>query len=202
MNNLVCRTCGATYSLDEPRWRCDCDGVLDVEFTPAFDVARIKQRLPTLWRYREALPVRGDANRESFSEGFTPLIELEVVGHPVLVKQEHLFPSGSFKDRGATVLVSKIRELGLSKLVEDSSGNAGCALAAYCARAGIRCEIFVPTDTAEAKLTQIRLYGAQVHRVPGSREDAARAAWVAAQQDYYASHVWNPFFLQGTKTFA
>ncbi|MDZ7295570.1 MAG: threonine synthase [candidate division KSB1 bacterium] len=202
MDGLVCQACGATYSLDEPRWRCKCGGVLDVEFAPAFDLARIRQRPPTLWRYREALPIRDDANRVSFCEGLTPLIETEIGGRSVFVKQEHLFPTGSFKDRGASVLVSKIRELGIRRVVEDSSGNAGCAVAAYCARADIECEIFVPADTAEAKLTQIRLYGARLRRIPGTREDTARAAWDAAQHKYYASHVWNPFFLQGTKTFA
>ncbi len=202
MGHLVCQTCGATYDLDEPRWRCDCGGILDVDLVPAFDPATIGRRPPTLWRYREALPICDDANRVSFSEGFTPIVEMEIEGRTVLVKQEHLFPSGSFKDRGATVLVSKIRELGIRAVVEDSSGNAGCAVAAYCAKAGIECEIFVPADTAEAKLVQIRAYGAKLQRIAGSREDTARAALAAAEKQYYASHVWNPFFLQGTKTFA
>ncbi|GAB4404742.1 MAG: threonine synthase [Anaerolineales bacterium] len=202
MGHLVCQTCGATYDLDEPRWRCDCGGILDVDLVPAFDPATIGRRPPTLWRYREALPICDDANRVSFSEGFTPIVEMEIEGRTVLVKQEHLFPSGSFKDRGATVLVSKIRELGIRAVVEDSSGNAGCAVAAYCAKAGIECEIFVPADTAEAKLVQIRAYGAKLQRIAGSREDTARAALAAAEKQYYASHAWNPFFLQGTKTFA
>jgi threonine synthase len=86
--------------------------------------------------------------------------------------------------------------------VEDSSGNAGCAIAAYCARAGISCDIFVPADTSPAKLAQIKLYGASVNKVEGSREDTARAVLRAAEATYYASHSWNPYFFQGTKTFA
>jgi threonine synthase len=113
-----------------------------------------------------------------------------------------LFPTGSYKDRGATVLVSKAKELGVTRVVEDSSGNAGCAIAAYCAKAGMECHIYVPENTSPGKLTQIRAYGARLHRIPGTREDTARATLAAAEGTFYASHVWNPFFFQGTKTFA
>jgi threonine synthase len=100
------------------------------------------------------------------------------------------------------VLVSKIRELQIASVVEDSSGNAGCAVSAYCAKAGIDCEIFVPASTSPGKLAQIRLYGANLNLVPGSREDTARAVFQAAQNRYYASHSWNPYFFHGTKTWA
>ena len=123
-----------------------------------------------MWRYREAIPLCEDKNIISFDEGFTPLIPINFGAKTVWVKQDHLFPTGSYKDRGASVLVSKIRELGIPGVVEDSSGNAGCAIAAYCAQAGIKCQIFVPEDTAAGKLAQIRLYGARLEpnsRVPG-----------------------------------
>ncbi len=112
------------------------------------------------------------------------------------------FPTGSYKDRGASVLVSKIKELGIKEVVEDSSGNAGCAIAAYCARAKIKCEIFVPQDTSPAKLAQIQAYGAKLRLIPGSRKDTAQATLKTAEKIYYASHSWNPFFFQGTKTLA
>jgi threonine synthase len=111
-------------------------------------------------------------------------------------------PTGSFKDRGASVLVSKVKELGIKRVVIDSSGNAGCAVAAYAARAGIRCEVYVPDATSPVKLKQIAAYGARVIKIRGSREETAAAALDAARHTYYASHYWNPFFLQGTKTFA
>ena len=123
-------------------------------------------------------------------------------GHRVLIKIDYLFPTGSYKDRGATVLISKVNELGVKKVVEDSSGNAGCAIAAYCARARIRCEIYVPEATSPKKLAQIRAYGANLRRVEGSRERTAEVTMEAASRIYYASHCWNPFFLHGTKTFA
>jgi threonine synthase len=117
------------------------------------------------------------------------------------LKQDHLFPSGSYKDRGASVLVSKIKELGIKKVVEDSSGNAGAAIAAYCAKANIDCHIYVPEKTSPEKLVQIEQYGARLYKIPGTREDTARAALKVAETMYYASHYWNPYFFHGTKTY-
>ena len=202
MDQLTCSACGATFTLDDPRWRCDCGGLLDVQIHPQIDPMTISGRRPNLWRYREALPIQDDDSIVSLGEGMTPLLQVYVSGRPVWIKQDHLFPSGSYKDRGATVLVSKIKELGITEVVEDSSGNAGSAIAAYCARAGIHCRILVPEETSPGKLAQIEAYGATLCRVPGDREATARAAWEAAQTTYYASHSWNPFFFQGTKTFA
>ena len=155
-----------------------------------------------MWRYREALPILRDENQISLGEGFTPLVPVKFDGRKVLVKQDQLFPTGSYKDRGAAVLISKVKELGIREVVEDSSGNAGCAVAAYCAAGGIACQIYVPESTAQGKLAQIRLYGADLRRIPGSREDTAQAVLAAAQNIYYASHSWNPFFFHGTKTWA
>ena len=202
MNKLVCQRCESTYPLDAPVWRCQCGGLLAVNFSARFDLERIGSRPPDLWRYREALPIGCEEPIVSFGEGFTPLVEIDIAGRTVLAKQDYLFPTGSYKDRGAAVLVSKAAEIGVRHVVEDSSGNAGCAIAAYCARAGIACDIYVPEATSEAKLAQIRFYGARLHRIPGSRLQTARAALEAAGDTYYASHSWNPFFFQGTKTFA
>jgi threonine synthase len=136
------------------------------------------------------------------NEGFTPLEEIEFNGGGVLIKIDYLFPTGSYKDRGATVLISKMKEWGVQKVVEDSSGNAGSAIAAYCAKAGIGCDIYVPQYTSPGKLIQIQAYGATLKRVEGSREKTAEKAMEAASKIPYASHCWNPFFLHGTKTFA
>ncbi len=136
------------------------------------------------------------------NEGFTPLEEITFGEKRAFVKIDYLFPTGSYKDRGATVLVSKMKEWGIQKVVEDSSGNAGSAVAAYCARAGIGCEIYVPQDTSLEKTIQIQAYGATLRKIPGSREKTAAATWKAASRMPYASHCWNPFFLHGTKTFA
>jgi threonine synthase len=197
--SLICSVCGEEYSSNEPVWRCHCGGLLEVDFTPEFPIREIEARPPGLWRYREAIPVSVPV---SFGEGFTPMVGETVGSVAVYLKLEYLFPSGSFKDRGASVMVSKIHELGISQVVEDSSGNAGAAVAAYCAKSGIGCDIYVPESTSQGKLTQIGAYGARLHRVSGSREDTSRAVLEAARATYYASHIYNPYFLEGTKTFA
>jgi threonine synthase len=202
MSHLVCKSCKKAFPLDQPRWRCECGSLLDIEWASTFDLEAISRRKPTMWRYREAIPIQDEAHIVSFDEGLTPLVPVDFGGVAVWLKQDQLFPTGSYKDRGASVLISKIVELGVERVVEDSSGNAGCAVAAYCARAGVDCAIYVPDSTSVDKLAQVRAYGAELHRIPGSREDTARAVYDAAQHVYYASHSWNPFFFHGTKTWA
>lgn len=199
---LVCVSCGDRYPTGLACWKCDCGDLLDLEIHPKIDRRKIQARPLSMWRYREALPIQDDAHVITVGEGFTPLIRFSLGGREVLVKQDQLFPSGSYKDRGAAVLISKAKELGIQRVVEDSSGNAGCAVASWCARGGIECQIFVPDSTSPGKTAQIEMYGAELVLVPGSREDTARAVLAAAQKDYYASHSWNPYFFHGTKTWA
>jgi len=200
--NLICSNCTRSYALHPMRWKCDCGTFLDLEFEPKFPMRKILKRGPTLWRYREALPIAREESIVSMGEGVTPLETMHFEGRRVLIKVDYLFPTGSYKDRGATLLISKAKEQGVRKVVEDSSGNAGSAIAAYCARAGMTCEIYVPATTSPGKLVQIGAYGARLIKIEGSREKAAEAAMEAASNLYYASHCWNPFFLHGTKTFA
>jgi threonine synthase len=199
---LVCATTGQEFEPGERLWRSPAGGLLDVVGDVHLDWLQLGERPPTMWRYREALPIDHDEHVATLGEGCTPMVAAELAGRQVLLKLEYLSPTGSYKDRGAAVMLSKARELGIARVVEDSSGNAGAAVAAYAARAGIACRIFVPESTSAGKVAQISAHGAEVVRVPGSRADAAAAAWEAAQQDYYASHCWNPYFFQGTKTFA
>ena len=155
-----------------------------------------------MWRYRETIPIHHETSILSINEGFTPLEEIKFDGNRAFVKIDYLFPTGSYKDRGATVLMSKMKEWGVQKVVEDSSGNAGSAIAAYGAKAGIGCEIYVPQYTSSEKTVQIQAYGAALRKVQGSRERTAEVAMGAASKIPYASHCWSPFFLHGTKTFA
>lgn len=202
MPALRCSSCGDTYDEKEPVWKCiRCGGLLDLDMDFGFSVDRIDHAVPGLWRYHRALPVPL-SQAVTFYEGMTPLTVFPVDDRVVYLKHDHLFQTGSYKDRGASVLVSHIQRLGIRKVVEDSSGNAGCAIAAYCAKANIACEIFVPEKTAPAKLSQLKLYGAFIRKISGSREETASAAQIAAEDTYYASHCWNPYFFHGTKTFA
>jgi len=136
----------------------------------------------------------------SLGEGCTPLVEVELYGQKVACKLEYLAPTGSFKDRGTSVLVSALVEMGIKRVVEDSSGNAGASLAAYCTRAGIEAQIYVPAHASPRKLAQIQAYGAKVITIAGPRESAAQAVQKAAGRVYYASHYWNPLPLEGIKT--
>ncbi|MCR4427833.1 MAG: threonine synthase [Caldiserica bacterium] len=183
-------------------WRCECRSPLDLEFEGVLDFNKIARRPPGIWRYRESLPIEEDSNIVSLGEGSTPLIPSRVFGKDALLKLDFLFPSGSFKDRGASVLLSKVKELGINEILEDSSGNAGAAIAAYAARAGVKCHIFVPETASPGKLQQIKAYGAKIHVIPGNRSDVSQAAIKEAERIFFASHVWNPYFLQGVKTIA
>ncbi|MGQ9617106.1 MAG: pyridoxal-phosphate dependent enzyme [Spirochaetota bacterium] len=133
----------------------------------------------------------------TMGEGCTPLVKRSVDQIPVLFKLDFLNPSGSFKDRGASVLVSYAKYIGIRRMVEDSSGNAGAAISAYSASAGISCTVFVPEYTPEEKTVQMSMYGAEVVRVPGKRQDASNEALKAAEGYFYASHLWHPFFING-----
>jgi threonine synthase len=138
-------------------------------------------------------------------EGATPLISAgDGALEGVSFKLEFLSPTGSFKDRGAVVLMASAVERGASELVADSSGNAGSAVAAYAARAGLPITVFVPAGTSAAKQAQIRAYGAALELVPGDRTATAERAAAAVRERgaLYASHVYDPYFLQGTKTYA
>jgi threonine synthase len=145
----------------------------------------------------------------SLGEGDTPLVPLPRWGGAhglwrVFAKLEFTNPTGSFKDRGMAVLVTAVRQQGVRRLVEDSSGNAGASAAAYAARAGLACTVFAPAGAPEAKLRQIHAYGAELVAVPGPRAAVADAAREAgrAPGSYHIAHNDNPLFVVGNKTFA
>jgi threonine synthase len=135
-------------------------------------------------------------------EGCTPLVERNLAGGTALLKCEWFMPTGSFKDRGASVMLSLLRDQGVTEVLEDSSGNGGAAVSAYAAAGGMRATIFVPASTSAAKTVQSRAAGASIELIPGTRQDCADAALAAAERIFYASHNWQPFFLEGTKTLA
>ena len=158
----------------------------------------------TIWRYSDSFgladPEAAEA-RLGLGEGGTPL--MPGMGD-LLLKVEFVNPTLSFKDRGAAVVVAHAIEQGAERLVCDSSGNAGTAVAAYSARAGVPCTVYVPAATSNAKTLQAEAHGAYVVRVDGDRAAAADAAEeaVGRGEGFYASHVWESSFLAGTKTFA
>ena len=199
---LKCSRCGRRYPVDSLVWRCECGSPLDLVSTVGASelyLERTKGGRSSMYEYVELLPV--DPERVvSLGEGCTPIVERDYRGVELHLKLEYLNPTGSFKDRGASLMISHLASLGLREIVEDSSGNAGAAVAAYSSAAGIKCKIFVPAHAPGAKLAQIRAYGAEVVVVEGDREKVAEEARSAAARSYYASHLWNPFFVEGIKT--
>ena len=228
---LRCSACGETY---RDRWRCRCGAPLDfaeppLPNGPAPDPVSLDARAG-LWAFDDLIAAGADPrNRVTLGEGLTPLVDADRSRGPgddagreaapwdASFKLEYVFPTGSFKDRGATTTLTRARELGVERVVEDSSGNAGAAVATYAARAGIDAEIYVPADAKESKLRAIRRAGAEPVRIEGSRGDVTDAC-VAALGDaddvvgddaddaggpaWYASHAWNPAFFEGTATVA
>jgi threonine synthase len=192
---------GRTYPLTEARWRADDGHYLNLAPAPGLRRADIETSRRSIWRYARALLVDA-AHAVSLGEGWTPLVRGDWDGAPVLHKLEFMMPTGSFKDRGTTVLVSYLRSRGIARVLEDSSGNAGASLAAYAAAAGMACRILVPETASYPKIAQIAACGADVVTIKGSRQDVAEAALAQSAEIFYASHNWQPFFLEGTKTLA
>ena len=152
---------GTTYPIDVPRWRSDMGGPLLVSELPGIAPADIDRTRRSLWRYRRALAV-DVPEPVSMGEGMTPLVERRWRGTSALFKLEWMSPTGSFKDRGASVMISALRQQGVTHLLEDSSGNGGAAISAYAAAAGIRAKILVPASTQPAKIVQARARGAEI----------------------------------------
>lgn len=145
----------------------------------------------------------------SLGEGETPVVRLANVGRVLgmerlYAKLEFLNPTGSFKDRGSAVMVSALKSAGVRSAAEDSSGNAGASVAAYCAKAGIEATIYAPASAPPMKLQQISFYGARVVKVGGGRSAVAAACRRYCEEEgvVYASHNLSPLFIEGTKSFA
>lgn len=211
----VCSACGRSWSLADRRWLCACGGLLDLLGPLANPLPAAVTRAPgepgsswggfpgsavsPLARYRDALPP-GSADVD-LGMTMTPLTEIRP---GVLVKADFEQPTGSFKDRGAAVMLGVARRLGVDSVVVDSSGNAGKSAAAHAGRAGMACMVFLPEGTAPAKVAGIAAFGATVVEVPGGRAAAAAAAQeeVSRTGRWYASHVHQPLFHHGVKTLA
>ncbi len=192
---IRCNACGAAGgALD---WRCRrCGGSLDLAGLPRFAAERIVRDDFSLWRYRDMLPVE---RRFSLGEGMTPLVPLELDAGRFQAKLEYLNPSGSFKDRGVSVMLNALAAAGVKRVIDNSSGNAGASLAAFAGRAGMEATVFVPAASAlESKKGLIRAFGGAVvesRDYPGEIYEAAKATT-------YASHAWSPWFALGQMTAA
>ena len=145
--NYICSRCGKKSDTATLKAGCECGGLWKLDYKPPkFDLDKVDQREWSLFRYRAFMPPEGEVWRDiTLGEGMTPVTRFN---DDILLKMDYEMPTLSFKDRGAAVLISHCKTIGVEHNVQDSSGNAGNSVAAYAARAGISCEIFVPEGTS------------------------------------------------------
>ena len=209
---LQCFECRTQYPVRSTGFRCEkCGGLLEVKFDLS-DGRKIpwKNRPLSVWKYRELLPVDNDRFITSLGEGGTGLHHCQRFGRELglrnlFVKNEGENPTGSFKDRGMTVAISKARELGKKKVICASTGNTAASLAAYSARAGLDCLVFMPAGkVAEGKMVQVVMHGARIVQVKGDFDQALDAVvrLSSERRNLYLMNSLNPFRLEGQKTLA
>jgi threonine synthase len=209
--DLECPRCGARYDADLPQNLCACGSPLLARYDlgavrAAVDPTAIATRAPDLWRYRELLPVRDAAHIATLGEGWTPLLPAARYGARIgtprlLVKDEGLVPTGSFKARGAAVGVSRASELGIRHVAMPTNGNAGAAWAVYAARAGLRATIAMPTAAPAITRKECAVAGAELHLVEGLIGDAGRLiAGLLGNGVFDVSTLKEPYRLEGKKT--
>ncbi len=182
-----------------------------------YDLDGIRRALPrdalalrpqTLWRYREMLPVRRPENVLSLGEVVTPLISLPRIasrlskGGEILIKDEGRLPTGSFKARGLVLAVSMAKELGIRHMAMPTNGNAGAAMAAYCARAGMKATVFCPDDTPAVNIREIAMQGAAVYLVDGLIDDCGKLVAEGEKSVgwFNCSTLREPYRIEGKKT--
>jgi threonine synthase len=206
---LECSECGKRYDASVEQHLCTCGKPLFARYelkraAEALNLKRLSGRPPTLWRYAEVLP---DGDAVSLGEGLTPLLAVPRLGaamglRQLYVKDEGLNPTGSFKARGMTTAVTRAKQLGARALAAPTAGNAGGALAAYAAAAGLPAVIVMPVDTPAANVTECRAFGAKVVLLNGLISDCGR--YVAEHKDhegwYDVSTLKEPYRVEGKKT--
>ncbi len=212
ISRLVCSGCGKKYSSDEIHTFCpSCQSPLLAHYAletirDRIDREKIHRRLSGMWRWQELLPVKDPRNFVYLGEGDTSLLHLPNLGKELgltnlFVKDESTNPTGSFKARGLAAAVSKAKELGINKVIIPTAGNAGGAMAAYAARAGIKALIYMPKDTPKANIEESRMTGAEVVLVEGLISDAARMAGQKAIDEgwFDLSTFKEPYRVEGKK---
>lgn len=212
LTDLICTKTGTAYdktrllNLSEegaPLFaRYDLDAVRE-----AVPKESLADREPTMWRYAEVLPVEDPRFRVSLGEGFTPLLQAAALGKQVgvphlLIKDEGLNPTGSFKARGLSAAISRALELGATDIAIPSAGNAGGAMAAYAARAGLRAHVFMPKDVPKANFIEAKILGANVRLIEGLISDCGRvvAERKEAEGWFDVSTLKEPYRVEGKKT--
>jgi threonine synthase len=212
VTHLDCTRCEKRYAPGQVLNLCECGAPLFVRYDlerAAHDMrpGHLALRQPSLWRYREVLPVDDPDDRVTLGEGFTPLLPAPGLGAAIglprlFVKDEGGNPTGSFKARGLAMAVSMAKALGAKEVCLPSAGNAGSALAAYAARGGLKAHVFVPRDIARLFLMETAAYGAHVETVDGLITDAGKVCAQQAKEHgwYECATLKEPYRVEGKKT--
>ena len=213
LTDLECPRCGNRHDADRVTGVCDCGSPLlaryDLdEVRAGLSPSVFADRPATLWRYHELLPVRAAEHIVTLGEGMTPLLPMPAIGAELgldrlLMKDEGLIPTGSFKARGAAVGVSRAHELGVRSIAMPTNGNAGSAWATYAARAGMRSLIAMPLGAPEICRVECRVLGAELHLVDGHIGDAGALVreLIADREGYQeVSTLREPYRIEGKKT--
>jgi threonine synthase len=212
VSHLKCPKCNAEYESEMPIQLCECGSPLLVRYDlesikKALTPKKIAGRKNDLWRYREMLPVKAESNIVSLGEGMTPLIHLKRIGkrHSITdlyLKNEGMLPTGTFKDRGAAVGISRAKELGISTLAMPTNGNAGGSWSAYASVAGIRAVIVMPKDAPFINRAEIYMTGADLYLINGLISDAGKIVRRAcADYGWFdMSTLKEPYRIEGKKT--
>jgi threonine synthase len=210
--NLKCPECGAEYDAAVSNTVClndACKSTLfaNYDLTQYLDKSILKDRPANMWRYHELLPIIHPKNIVTLGEGFTPIIPLEnlkqaAIGNEVFWKDESGNPTGSFKARGISAAVSKAKEIGIQAIATPTAGNAGGALAAYAARAGIKAIVYMPKLTPKVFKDECRLYGAELVEIDGNISDCGKLIneHAIANNWFQISTLKEPYRLEGKKT--
>jgi len=208
-SHLACTRCGSRFERDSRRNLCaDCGGPLFARYdSRPLDRDAGSDRPRTIWRWHEMMPVEDPAHVVSLGEGATPLLRAErlgaAAGFPDLwIKDEGNNPTGSFKARGLSAAVSRAKELGAAKIALPTAGNAGGAAAAYAARAGMECHVFMPDDTPPLFKVECERYGAKVTMVPGLIDACGKIVAERAPREGWhdVSTLKEPYRVEGKKT--
>jgi threonine synthase len=202
VTHLSCFLCGTEYPADVLQTLCSCGRPLKVNYEMdkhSFSREALRDRPPSLWRYREVLP---DVEPISLGEGFTPLLHSPRLGERWYVKDEGVNPTASFKARGMSLAVSMARKFGQTKLAVPTAGNAGGALAAYAAKAGLEANIFMPKDSPRANVLECIVHGANVTLWDGLINDcAAEIGRLKQAMGWFdLSTLKEPYRIEGKKT--
>ena len=200
---VFCPECGEREKLSPMNCCCKCGGAWEFEVPNDFDPQVIHTSDSSIWRYQKMFGLEFENPYVSLGAGWTPLLPATIENRQVLLKMEYISPTGSFKDRGTSVMINILVHQGVSHVTDDSSGNAGASIAAYSARASLRAEIYVPDYASPFKQSQIEVYGAEVHPVSGTRRNAKLAVLDATKNGVVlASHAYHPGFLLGQQSVA